>query len=200
MKSNFSFSHSVFKKLMLQTRKYKGLFQRVKRYISDSSKLKVSADDNLEFDENGKKFSKWVENTVERGEIAISPLPTLFSIVLYCRHVNNKGLNMVGMMEFVIDSVENIENGESPCDQHFLLFPQGFQKTSNSGSFKVWIVYLRAKPLLLFCLCCCSELNFVDPWGLLNVPFSERLFSMKNIKVFLSYACHHHWHWLAKTF
>ena len=36
----------------------------------DSSKLKEFADDNLKFDENGRKLSKWVENTVEKGEIA----------------------------------------------------------------------------------------------------------------------------------
>ena len=30
----------------------------------------VSADDNCKLDENGKKFSKWVENTVGKGEIA----------------------------------------------------------------------------------------------------------------------------------
>ena len=34
------------------------------------SKLKQSADDNFEFDENSKKFSKRVENTVDKGEIA----------------------------------------------------------------------------------------------------------------------------------
>ena len=41
-----------------------------KRQILDSPKLKELADDNFKFDENGRKFSKWVENTVERGEIA----------------------------------------------------------------------------------------------------------------------------------
>ena len=29
-----------------------------------------SADDNYKFDENGSKLSKWVENTVGKGEIA----------------------------------------------------------------------------------------------------------------------------------
>ena len=38
--------------------------------IFDSSKLKQFADDNIRFDENGGKFSKWVENTVGKGEIA----------------------------------------------------------------------------------------------------------------------------------
>ena len=36
----------------------------------DSSKLTVFADDNFEFDENGRKFSKRVENAVGKGEIA----------------------------------------------------------------------------------------------------------------------------------
>ena len=40
-----------------------------KRQISDFSKLKDSADDNFKFDENDRKFSKWVENTVGKGEI-----------------------------------------------------------------------------------------------------------------------------------
>ena len=38
--------------------------------VSNSSKLKQSADDNLKFDENSRKFSKRVENTVGKGEIA----------------------------------------------------------------------------------------------------------------------------------
>ena len=38
--------------------------------ILDPSKLKQYADDNFKFDENGKKFSKWLENTLGKGEIA----------------------------------------------------------------------------------------------------------------------------------
>ena len=34
-------------------------------------KAKEFADDNFKFDENGRKFSEWVENTVEKGEIAL---------------------------------------------------------------------------------------------------------------------------------
>ena len=41
-----------------------------KRQILDSSKLKEFADSNFEFDENGRKLSKRVENTVGKGEIA----------------------------------------------------------------------------------------------------------------------------------
>ena len=33
-------------------------------------KLKDFADDNFKFDENSKKLSEWVQNTVGRGEIA----------------------------------------------------------------------------------------------------------------------------------
>ena len=38
--------------------------------ILDWSKLKQSADDDFEFDVNSRKFSKLVENTVGKGEIA----------------------------------------------------------------------------------------------------------------------------------
>ena len=38
--------------------------------FSDSSHLNEIADDNFKFDENGRKFSKRVENTVGKGEIA----------------------------------------------------------------------------------------------------------------------------------
>ena len=37
--------------------------------ILDRSKLKQSTDDNSKFDENSRKFSKLVENTVGKGEI-----------------------------------------------------------------------------------------------------------------------------------
>ena len=41
-----------------------------RRQILDSSKQKEFADDNLKFDKNGRRLSKWVENTVGKGEIA----------------------------------------------------------------------------------------------------------------------------------
>ena len=40
-----------------------------KTTILDSSKLKEFAEDNFKVDENGRKLSKWVENTVGKGEI-----------------------------------------------------------------------------------------------------------------------------------
>ena len=36
----------------------------------DSSKLTDFADDNFKFDKSGRKLSKWVENSVRKGEIA----------------------------------------------------------------------------------------------------------------------------------
>ena len=36
----------------------------------NSSKLKEFAANNFKFDKNGSKLSKWVENTVGKGEIA----------------------------------------------------------------------------------------------------------------------------------
>ena len=41
-----------------------------KRQISNSFKLKEFADNNFNFDKNGIKFSKQVENTAGKGEIA----------------------------------------------------------------------------------------------------------------------------------
>ena len=50
------------------------MFQLIKlntrRQILDSSKLEDFADDNLKFEENGRKLFKPVENTVGIGEIA----------------------------------------------------------------------------------------------------------------------------------
>ena len=62
-----------------------------KRHVLDSSKLKNFADDNFKFDENGRKFSKTVENTMGKGEIARNEqfllFPQCFQKTLYCRHV-----------------------------------------------------------------------------------------------------------------
>ena len=52
-----------------------------KQQILDSSKLREFGDDNFKFDENCRKISKPIENTVGNGEIAlcaIFPFPTVF--------------------------------------------------------------------------------------------------------------------------
>ena len=46
------------------------LYPFPKQQILDTSKLKEFADDNFEFNENGRKLSRWVENMVGKGEIA----------------------------------------------------------------------------------------------------------------------------------
>ena len=98
--SNF-FSHSVFKRLVLQTRKNQGLFGKGLREIRkinslpndntyDSSKLKAFTDDKINVGEN---------------------------------------------LKFVLGRVENIVGkGDNAGYQHFLLFPQFFQKPSFSRS------------------------------------------------------------------
>ena len=64
-----------------------------KQQILDSSKLKEFADDNFKFEENGRKFSKRVENTGKKRNCllqAISPFPTVFSKDLFCRQVKTR--------------------------------------------------------------------------------------------------------------
>ena len=56
--------------------------------------MKEFADDNFKFDENGRKFSERVENTVQKAETAhyeqFSSFPTEFSKDLYFRHVKTR--------------------------------------------------------------------------------------------------------------
>ena len=53
-------------------------------------------------------------------------------------------INIAQMMISVFDRVENIVGkGENAGYQHFLLFPQCFQKASFSGLLKVEIVWQR---------------------------------------------------------
>ena len=52
-------------------------------------------------------------------------------------------------MKFSLGRVENIVGkGENAGYQHFLLFPQCFQKASFSGTLKVGIVWQRVKTRL----------------------------------------------------
>ena len=57
-------------------------------------KLKEFADENFKHDENGKKSSKRVENTVGKGEIARNEqfllFPPVLSKDLYNRHVKSR--------------------------------------------------------------------------------------------------------------
>ena len=63
-----------------------------KQQILDLSELKDFVDDNSKLDENGIKFSNWVENTVRKGEIARYEQFLLFPLcfqALYYRQVTS---------------------------------------------------------------------------------------------------------------
>ena len=51
-------------------------------------------------------------------------------------------INVAQMLLSVFDKIENVVGeGENAGCQHFLLFPQGFQKASFLESLRVWIVW-----------------------------------------------------------
>ena len=60
----------------------------------DSSKVKEFVGDNIKFDENSRKLSKWVKNTVGKEEIArfeqFLLFPECFQKDLYYRHVKTR--------------------------------------------------------------------------------------------------------------
>ena len=115
--------------------------------------MKEFADDNFKFDENGRKLSKPVENTVGKGEIAhykqflLFPkcfqkacFPGASKSVIVWEWVNSlqsdkildwskfkafaDDKNLAEKLKFVLERVENIVGkGENACYQHFLLFP-----------------------------------------------------------------------------
>ena len=65
--------------------------------ISDSSKLIEFAEKKFKFDENGRKFSEWLENTVVKGEMAL--FPTVFSKDLYCRQEKTRACFGKGLLK-----------------------------------------------------------------------------------------------------
>ena len=71
--------------------------------------MKEFADDNFKFDENGRKFSKKVENTVGKGEIA--RYDSVFKrLVLQTR--KNQGLFWKGLNDLrYLDPKDSIETG-----------------------------------------------------------------------------------------
>ena len=83
--------HRICHKLTVEIKFY-SLFS--KRKILDASKLKKKiADDNFKFNGNGRKFSKWEENTVGKGVIAHYDHFLLFQQCfqdLNCRHVKTR--------------------------------------------------------------------------------------------------------------
>ena len=78
-----------------------------RRQTLDSSELKDFADNNFKFDENGRKLSKPVENTVGKGEIAryeqFLLFPQCFSKGLFPRGVKRR--HCVGMGQYPISTL-----------------------------------------------------------------------------------------------
>ena len=95
--------------------------------ISDSSKLKGFADANSKLDENGRKFSKRIENTVEKEKLLVmsnfSFSHSVFErLVLHTRKTQGlfgNGLRCIAVEKFV-------RKGEIACNKQFLLFSQFF--------------------------------------------------------------------------
>ena len=110
--------------------------------------MKQSADDNFKFDENTRKFSKWVEDTLGKGEIACHEQFLLFpqclqkvcfpgasKDVIVWEWVNKMAkfidmsklkafsdnkLNVVQKLKFVFGKIENmVEKGDNIGYQHF---------------------------------------------------------------------------------
>ena len=96
-----------------------------------SSKLKRFADNRFRFDENGRKFYNRVENTMGKGEIAISTFPTVFSKDLYCRHVWERAKTLFQVFFF-----------------NTLVFNARGIKTSNDNNNKVIIGRSRLQPMV----------------------------------------------------
>ena len=86
--------------------------------------MKELADDNFKVDENIRKFSKWEENTVGKGEIALYEQFLLFRIVF-------KRLVMQTRKNQGLFGKELKHSGKRRrCWPHFLLFLQCFLPTN----------------------------------------------------------------------
>ena len=91
----------------------------------DSFKLIEFADDNFKFNEIGRKFSKQVENTVEKGEIAHKEQFLLFHSVfkkfvdvlqthhgLFGEGLNYSSANVLKKMEYITLEFTKLTRGE----------------------------------------------------------------------------------------
>ena len=111
--------------------------------------MKEFADDNFKFDENGGKFSRRVENTMGKGEIARDEQFLLFPLCFQkictgCRHVKTRVCLGKGYMSF-LTIYPTIPTFNEPGKETFpiyymyvkrrkcwLLFPQCFQSFRNN--------------------------------------------------------------------
>ena len=118
----------------LYTKQIRNLRQALSLLSLDVSIIYTTWNDNFLYEEKG-------QETNCCGPF--NPLPNdkiLDWFELKASADNN--LKVVKMMNYVLDRVENIvEKGENAGYQHFLLFPQCFQKPSCPRLLKVWIMW-----------------------------------------------------------
>ena len=90
--------------------------------------MKEFADDNFKFDENGRKLSKRVENTVEKREIALNEQFLLFPQCFQkaCFSGASKGVIMWEWVKKKRKELENIVRTDKIAGNIFFLFPQCF--------------------------------------------------------------------------
>ena len=98
-------------------------------------------------------------------------------------------INVIEKLKFVLQRTENIVGKRgNTAYQHFLLFPQCFQKPSLSGSLKVWIVRYRVK-----CWQCWPELSSFH----FGLSFNQR--HLKLVRSITGYQNFHYLSLLLKT-
>ena len=117
--SNFFFSHSVFKIFVLQTRKNQGLFGKGLIHTCTMN-IGVKGEETLN----------------------INPLPgNKISDQSKLKALADNKLDVTQNIKLVFHIIENIAGKEENAGyQHFLLFPQCFQKAFSSSTTKVVIV------------------------------------------------------------
>ena len=110
--------------------------------------MKQFADNNFKFDENGRKLSERVENTVGKGEIACYEQFLLFP--QYYQKVCFTGASKrVVVWEWVKQVANTVGKGEIARYKRFLLYPQCFQKTCTADTEKPGLVWVRVNELLV---------------------------------------------------
>ena len=102
-------------------------------------KSKFLRQDNNEADDNALSFS------TTKAELRSLHNNKIFDQTKFKAFADDN-FNVAQLLIFVFHRTENIvRKGENTGYQHFLLFPQCFQKASFSGSFKPGIVWKRVK-------------------------------------------------------
>ena len=108
-------------------------------------------------------------------------------------------IDMTEKLKFVLGKIENIEGkGDNAGYQHFLLFPQFFQKASFSGSLKVGVVWKRVKQPFSRTIFVFFLINFVDLKVISFLIGQIILFSHSEV-VYLSIAFKYRKIWRARS-